>query len=406
MGLRIVVAALAAAVAVPGCAGGGGDAASTPDSTDSSPSPQARVDGDTADGGAGDARTGTVDPQVLALGPGDVPEGFSAASLDPETGESLAPDECPELDELEVQDEVGLVYESDDRSQFVEIRVAPREQGDKIIALLGELGECPDTLFSDEEGTRFDIRFDGLAIPRGQGATITGTAGGFPFVSQFAAFETGGHLVTLNVLGLGGLPDGVDVAALAQLTIDRGNGAAAPAPAAPTMVEPGQPLATADDGEAEDGDQVAAAVGTRDAPLTVGQTATVGPDWEVTVDEIRLHATDEMLAANQFNNEPENGNYALVTLTTTYVGDDEGNAGFDLSVVLSGADRRQYRDSDCAASEPEPMSDQPTVESSGTVTGQFCLDYPDNALGEGAVLFIEPTLSFDEIRVFWALPTG
>lgn len=57
------------------------------------------------------------------------------------------------------------------------------------------------------------------------------------------------------------------------------------------------------------------------------------------------------------------------------------------------------------AIEPNPMHEQPTVEPGGTVTDQFCVDYPDDAIGTGAVLFVDATLSFDETRRFWSLPT-
>lgn len=145
--------------------------------------------------------------------------------------------------------------------------------------------------------------------------------------------------------------------------------------------------------------------GSRDDPLSVGDTGTLS-EWDVTVDEINLDATREMLDANQFNDEPTNGNYGLVTLTATYTGEEEGDAGFMLGTTLSGADRRQYADTDCLATEPNSMFDQPTVENGGTVTGQFCLDFPDAALGDGAVLFVEETFSFTDERVFWGLPTS
>lgn len=145
--------------------------------------------------------------------------------------------------------------------------------------------------------------------------------------------------------------------------------------------------------------------GSRDNPFAIGDGGSL-PEWDVTVDELALDATQQVLDANDFNEEPENGNYALVTLTATYTGEDEGDAGFLLGTTLVGADSRQYSDTDCFAVEPDPMIEQPTVENGGTVTGQFCLDYPDEALGDGAILFVEEFLSFDEDRLYWAVPTS
>lgn len=322
---------------------------------------------------------------------------FAAIMLDPESGTGDAPPECPQFDQLEVQEEVGVAYEADGGSQAVELRVAAGDQTDQILATLGEATDCPDIAYTDEDGVAFDIKFDRVDIPAGQGLALTGTAGGFAFASHLAAFQAGGRLVTISVLGIGGLPDGVEIADLVQLTVDRGNGDAPPAADAPTLAAPGETPDTGDDDGAD------TARGSRDNPMTVGQATQVG-DWDVTVDEIDLDATDRVTSANEYNDPPKNGNYALVTITTTYLGDGDGNAGFDLKAVLSGDDRRQYADTDCQASLPDAMFDQPTVENGGTVTGQFCIDYPDSAVGDAAGLFVEATLSFDETRRFWTLP--
>lgn len=146
-----------------------------------------------------------------------------------------------------------------------------------------------------------------------------------------------------------------------------------------------------------------AVAGTRDNPVPLGTVASF-EDWDVSVDDVTLDATDEVVAANDFNSEPENGQYVLVTLTFTYTGQGEGNSMFAFNPVLVGSDARQYETHECMAVTPNPMSDAPTLENGGTFTGSDCFDIPPEAL-DGARLFLEPTMSFDdEARAYYQLP--
>lgn len=72
--------------------------------------------------------------------------------------------------------------------------------------------------------------------------------------------------------------------------------------------------------------------------LALGESATVG-DYTVTVEAVDLDATDEVVAANMFNDALENDHYATADLTVTYEsGDDEGMPLFDLSIELLGSE--------------------------------------------------------------------
>ena len=136
----------------------------------------------------------------------------------------------------------------------------------------------------------------------------------------------------------------------------------------------------------------------------IGDTVSL-PSWDVRVDAIDLDADQAVLDANIFNEPPVEGNYALVSVTATYTGADEGDGFFELLVVLQGADARQYADTGCDAVAPDDMLFEPTVITGGTVSGNFCLDYPDGALGPGAVLYIEEIFAFSEgNRGYWRLP--
>ncbi len=139
---------------------------------------------------------------------------------------------------------------------------------------------------------------------------------------------------------------------------------------------------------------------TEEETVALGTPAQVG-DYEVIVDAVELDANATVAAANDWN-EPPTGQYVITQLTVTYTGVEEGMPGFDLTAVFHGTDARQYRDSECAAVLPDDAMDSPTLNSGGSDTFQFCMDVPPAAI-PGGQLSIEPTLSFDDERVFFAI---
>lgn len=150
-------------------------------------------------------------------------------------------------------------------------------------------------------------------------------------------------------------------------------------------VEPGpdtDPVAAPDPDETEDVDvepDAPAEDDTVDEPaqddtgggeLAVGEAGTVG-DWTVTIDAVDTDATDEVMAANEFNEDPD-GVYVLVTVTATYNGDDEAMASMDLAMRLQGSDGRQYATYDCDASVPDSLTNEPMLVAGGTASGNVC----------------------------------
>jgi hypothetical protein len=141
--------------------------------------------------------------------------------------------------------------------------------------------------------------------------------------------------------------------------------------------------------------------GSSAAPLPLGQQAEVG-DYVVAVTAVEPDGDAIVEEANQFN-DPPSGRYVIVEVDAQYVGDEEGNAFWDLSYVFNGTDSRQYSDSDCSAVLPEDAIDAPTLNPGGTASFQVCMDVPPSAI-DGGVLYIEPLVSFDdEDRVYFAI---
>ncbi|WP_171027246.1 hypothetical protein [Pseudarthrobacter sp. NamB4] len=142
--------------------------------------------------------------------------------------------------------------------------------------------------------------------------------------------------------------------------------------------------------------------GTANRPFPLGTTASMGPDYEVTVVAVKLDATAEVLAVNRFNGPPE-GQYVLVQLQVRYVGVGEGNPWIDLSPTFVGSDARQYDAHECNAVLAQAAMEVPTLENGGKATYQVCMDVPVGAT-DGARIFVERRLSFsDKARAYWAL---
>lgn len=158
-------------------------------------------------------------------------------------------------------------------------------------------------------------------------------------------------------------------------------------------------------GEMEEGEEEPTRTGpgsSKDDPLAIGESATIG-DYEVTLIEVDVDANDEVAAAAEFNEPPEKGRYVLFTYEATYVGEDEGTPSFDLTGVLSGGDSVQYSSNDCFQTLGDSSSLGVTVENGGTARVTDCIDTTPEAI-DGGALFIEAFVSFDEDRVYWALP--
>lgn len=142
-----------------------------------------------------------------------------------------------------------------------------------------------------------------------------------------------------------------------------------------------------DDGSASE-DSSAADVqpsdqGTRDNPLPLGSTVTLDglgeAEWEVTVGPSTLDATEAVIAENMFNDPPEDGfQYALLSLTATYIGSESGTPSFDLmySYVSSAGTTHETFDSFAVA--PDPLSDINELYPGASGTGNILIAIPSD----------------------------
>ena len=147
-----------------------------------------------------------------------------------------------------------------------------------------------------------------------------------------------------------------------------------------------------------------AALGTRDNPLDAGTRIEMG-DWTLAVTEVMLDATDEVMAANQFNDPPVDGRqFVMFSVDATYEGDESGTAWLDFSWAIVGAAGNTFgtgMDDYCGVI-PDPLDDTGETFPGGSVSGNVCVSVESDQV-EGGTIRIEESLSFDDTRAFYAL---
>src|SRR5579859_6420252 len=114
-------------------------------------------------------------------------------------------------------------------------------------------------------------------------------------------------------------------------------------------------------------------LGSRENPVPIGQTADVGLGWKLVVTQAYPDATGAVLAANEFNTPPAEGQqFFMVAATVTYTG--SGSATFlnGVSLKALGASNVVYDDltNDCGVlPDPDLPLNDPEIFSGGSVSG-------------------------------------
>lgn len=129
--------------------------------------------------------------------------------------------------------------------------------------------------------------------------------------------------------------------------------------------------------------------GTRENPAPIGTTveASYGssPEWRVTIDSVTLDATDQVLDANMFNDAPDDGmQYAMISVTVTYLGDETAYPSVDLSFSYVSVDGKTYEEYDSLIVPPDPsFSDINEMYNGATESGNVAIAIPSNTAGQG-----------------------
>lgn len=150
------------------------------------------------------------------------------------------------------------------------------------------------------------------------------------------------------------------------------------------------------EGSGDEGEE-AAKVGTRENPIPLGVEFS-SSDWSVVVNSVTLDAADQILAANEFNDAPDEGTeYILINYTTTYIGDDaDGDMPAWVSVDYVTADGVTVDQLEKLIMAPDEFNSGSTLYSGAAATGNRAVQVPSPADG---VLAITPGLTADKVFV-------
>lgn len=132
-------------------------------------------------------------------------------------------------------------------------------------------------------------------------------------------------------------------------------------------------------------DTAGTAEGTRDNPVPFGESVS-SEEWTIKVDEPH-EATDEVLAENELNDEPEDGmEFWILPVEATYTGDDKGHAWLDLTFKFVSDEGQSYNTYEPGCGPiPDDLDDVDEIYEGATAKGNVCVQTPEGAEGTWTV---------------------
>lgn len=141
----------------------------------------------------------------------------------------------------------------------------------------------------------------------------------------------------------------------------------------------------------------------RNSPLGIGRIGQVG-DYDVNVISVTPNATDIVMAENQFNDPPAEGNqFFMARVAVTYTGNETGTPFVDLNFQSVGAKSTGYTtfNNSCGVY-PEDALNIAELFQGGSAEFNVCWDI--DSQDEGAlVMYVDPLFSFDSKPVWFSL---
>ncbi len=140
----------------------------------------------------------------------------------------------------------------------------------------------------------------------------------------------------------------------------------------------------------------------RENPIPIGQEAQVG-DWKVKVVTATLDATSSIVDKDEFSDPPKDGSqYVLVTIDATYTGTESSTFWMDMTLKFVGGKGNTFGSPEGFAVPPNPLWYVEEAFSGASITGDALFEVPSDQVS-GGVLMVEPSLSLEESRVFFAV---
>ncbi|TGD30811.1 hypothetical protein EB835_11400 [Brevibacterium sp. S22] len=157
------------------------------------------------------------------------------------------------------------------------------------------------------------------------------------------------------------------------------------------------PVQEADSAAVEEGGD-AGEEGTRENPYAIG-TKISTDDWDMTITDVTLDATDEVLAENEFNEAPDSGNqYMLIDVELTYKGDEPGGEMpmSTVEYVTSGGNTFDGLDDMVVA--PNALDEMENLYNGASASGSVAIQIPTED-AESGVLAVSPDMFADKVFV-------
>ena len=137
----------------------------------------------------------------------------------------------------------------------------------------------------------------------------------------------------------------------------------------------------------ESEEQAAGPDGTRANPFPIG-TELSTDEWTVVINSVDLDATEAVLAENEFNDPPQDGNvFILINLTATYTGTDPDGAmpWAHIEYVSAGGNTFDSLSFDSFAVAPDPFDSFATLYEGASTSGNIVLQVPAEGVAEGVL---------------------
>ncbi|MCF2571229.1 hypothetical protein HX613_03665 [Brevibacterium sp. UCMA 11754] len=150
--------------------------------------------------------------------------------------------------------------------------------------------------------------------------------------------------------------------------------------------------------EAGEAEEAGAEEGTRENPYSIG-TKISSDAWDMTITNVTLDATDEVLAENEFNEKPDSGNqYMMVDVEMTYTGDapDGEMPMATFEYVSVGGNTFDGLDDMVVA--PNALDDMENMYNGATTSGSIAIQIPSED-AEAGVLAVNPDMFADKVYV-------
>lgn len=135
--------------------------------------------------------------------------------------------------------------------------------------------------------------------------------------------------------------------------------------------------------EASEDDSGSDEAGSRENPLTLGETAVVD-DWEVTIHDVTFDADEQIAAESPVNDSaPEGSSYALIDAEITYTGDGSSTSLLDVGIAYVADSGETHSWTDQFVLTPDELDRSQELYSGGTARGNVAIAVPED--GEGLV---------------------